>query len=107
MKLLHLVVITTLAATTSVFAQPATAPATKAYMDAMAKMQSSMPPPSGDPDVDFAKMMIPHHQGAIDMAKTELQYGKDPILKKMAQKIIKDQEKEVAEFNNWLKKKGK
>jgi len=44
---------------------------------------------SGNADKDFAAMMIPHHQGAIDAAKVELQYGKDPMLRKMAQKIIR------------------
>lgn len=45
----------------------------KGYTDAMSKMQGSMPKDqSGDPDKDFARMMIPHHQGAIDMAKVEI-----------------------------------
>lgn len=92
-------------------AMPATAqqlPASKGYMDAMSKMQSSMPKDQkGDPDADFARMMIPHHRGAMDMAKVELQYGKDPMLRKMAEKMIKDQEKEVADLEKWLKEKGK
>ena len=50
-------------------------------------------PMSGDPDVDFAHMMIPHHQGAIDMAQVELARGKDPQLREMAEDIIKAQEK--------------
>ena len=83
-------------------------PASKGYMDAMMKMQSSMPKDQkGDPDTDFARMMIPHHRGAMDMAKVEVQYGKDPMLKKMAEKMIKDQEKEVADLEKWLKEKGK
>jgi uncharacterized protein (DUF305 family) len=52
-------------------------------------------------------MMIPHHQGAIDMAKVEIQYGKDPDLRKMAEKMVKDQEKEIADLQKWLKDKGK
>ncbi len=83
-------------------------PASKGYMDSMMKMQSSMPKEQkGDPDTDFTMMMIPHHRGAIDMAKIEIQYGKDPMLKKMAEKMIQDQEKEVAELEKWLKDKGK
>ena len=49
-------------------------------------------------------MMIPHHQGAIDMAKVELQHGMDPELKAMAEKIIADQEREIAELKEWLSK---
>lgn len=92
-------------------AAPATAqqsPSSKGYMDAMSKMQASMPKDhKGDSDTDFARMMIPHHRGAMDMAKVEIQYGKDPMLRKMAEKMIKDQEKEVADLEKWLKEKGK
>ena len=74
----------------------------KAYMDAHQKMMGTMPKSaSGDADKDFASMMIPHHQGAIDMAKVELQYGKDPKLRAMAEKMIKDQEKEIADLKAW------
>ena len=61
---------------------------------------------SNDPDCDFARMMIPHHQGAIDMAKVVLQHGKDPETRKMAQEIIAAQEKEIALMKEWPKKKG-
>jgi len=65
----------------------------------MTSMQSM--PPTGAADKDFAMMMMPHHQGAIDMAKIELQYGKDKELRAMAEKIIKAQEKEIAEMKRW------
>lgn len=78
-------------------------PADQANMQAMQKMQNDMPKMgTGNPDRDFVTMMIPHHQGAIDMAKVELQYGADPTLKKLAAKIVEDQEKEIREMNDWL-----
>jgi uncharacterized protein (DUF305 family) len=66
-------------------------------MQAMDRMNSSMAAarPTGDPDRDFAAMMIPHHQGAIDMAKVELIYGRDPILRRLAQGIIVEQQQEI------------
>jgi uncharacterized protein (DUF305 family) len=56
---------------------------------------------SGDTDKDFVAMMAPHHQGAIDMAKVELQYGKDASLRKLAQGIVKAQEREIGEMRHW------
>jgi uncharacterized protein (DUF305 family) len=50
---------------------------------------------TGDPDRDFAAMMIPHHQGAIDMAKAELQFGRNPVLRRLAQGIIVEQQQEI------------
>ena len=52
--------------------------------------------PSGDVDRDFAEMMIPHHQGAIDMAEAELRHGKNEQLRRIAQEIIVDQQQEIA-----------
>src|SRR6266704_3592580 len=64
--------------------------------DATARMHAAMNVPfSGDADRDFARMMIPHHQGAIDMALAELRYGKDERLKRLAQEIIVDQQQEI------------
>jgi uncharacterized protein (DUF305 family) len=63
---------------------------------AMERMHKDMGiAPSGDPDRDFAAMMIPHHQGAVDMARVELQFGKDPVLRRLAQGIIVEQLQEI------------
>jgi uncharacterized protein (DUF305 family) len=79
-----------------------------AYMAAMSKMDAPMMQgiQASDPDVAFVKGMIPHHQGAIDMAKAELQYGDDETAKTWANQIIAAQEKEIAEMQEWLKAHG-
>jgi uncharacterized protein (DUF305 family) len=66
-------------------------------MGAMQRMDAGMMAAklSDDPDRDFAAMMIPHHQGAVDMAKLELLYGRDPILRRLAQGIIVEQQQEI------------
>ena len=76
--------------------------AMNAFMDVNHRMMTDMGMAmSGDPDKDFVAMMIPHHQGAIDMAKVELQYGKDSKLRAMAEAIVKAQEEEIAEMKAW------
>jgi len=59
-------------------------------------------PMAGNSDHDFAAMMIPHHQGAIDMAKVELLYGKDPVLRRIAQEIIVTQQQEIVVMRHQL-----
>ena len=59
---------------------------------------------TGDPDHDFAAMMIPHHQGAVDMAKAQLLYGKNPVLRRLAQEIIVTQGSEIAVMRSELDK---
>lgn len=74
------------------------------YSLAMDKMHKAMATAkqTGDADVDFVTGMIPHHQGAIDMAKIVLEKGKDPEIKKMAEGIVKAQESEIKLMNEWL-----
>ena len=76
----------------------------KAYTGAMDKMHPAMAAGvmAEDPDVAFVCGMIPHHQGAIDMARIELQYGKDSWAKEMAQKVIDAQTQEMADMRKWL-----
>jgi len=59
-------------------------------------MAGMMVAPSGNVDADFVTMMLPHHQGAIDMGVAELRYGKNEQLKRIAQEIIVDQQQEIA-----------
>ena len=58
---------------------------------------------SGNSDVDFVRLMLPHHQAALDMAKTQLMYGKDPQMRRLAQEIITDQQLEIELMQRWLK----
>jgi uncharacterized protein (DUF305 family) len=86
-----------------------TAPADKAHaalMAGMAAMNTNMDQgmTAKDIDVAFVCGMIPHHQGAIDMAKTELQYGDDPWVRQFAQQVIDAQSKEIAAMEDWLAK---
>ena len=83
--------------------------ASGAYMDAMKMMDDHMAKMqmTGEPGVDFALMMIPHHQSAIDMAKAYLASGEnDPELAKLSNDIIAAQETEIAFLRSWLEKKG-
>ena len=85
----------------------AASPSTAAYQAAMdAMMTNMMIPYSGNPDVDFVKGMIPHHQGAVDNARIVLQFGKDPEVLKFAQSVIDAQEAEIKWMTEWLAKNG-
>ena len=78
----------------------------QAMMAGMDKMQAEMDEgmKAADIDVAFICGMLPHHQGAIDMAKAELQYGDDPWARELAQKVIDAQEGEIAQMKEWLAK---
>jgi hypothetical protein len=75
-----------------------------ASMDKM-HMAMSAVARSGNSDIDFVRLMLPHHQAAIDMAKTQLLYGKDPQMRRLAQEIITDQQSEIELMERWLKQR--
>jgi hypothetical protein len=87
-------------------AGPAT-PAVAEYQTAHASMMRGMSVPyTGDPDVDFRVQMIPHHQGAIDMARVALRHANDPWTRQMAEGVIVEQQREIAEMQQWLVRRG-
>jgi uncharacterized protein (DUF305 family) len=82
--------------------------ATKDYEAAMSTMMTNMMVPySGNADVDFVTGMIPHHQGAVDMARIVLKHGSDPEVRKFAEGVIAAQEAEIAWMREWLAKQPK
>jgi uncharacterized protein (DUF305 family) len=72
-----------------------------AHNTMMAGMQGKDVAYSGDADLDFVTQMIPHHRGAIDMARVELKYGANAAAKKLADGIVKAQEAEIAQMTKW------
>ena len=80
-------------------ASPARAPM-MAAMDGMNQAMATVPM-TGDTDRDFVAMMVPHHEGAVAMARVELQTGRDPALRRLARAIVTAQDKEIAFMRAW------
>ncbi|VXC12399.1 putative exported protein [Burkholderia sp. 8Y] len=87
-------------------ASNANAPSNAAFEAADESMMSGMSGVqyTGNADRDFVAHMIPHHEGAVEMAKVELKYGKDTQLRKLAKDIVAAQEREIAFMKQWLSK---
>jgi uncharacterized protein (DUF305 family) len=82
-------------------------PSSMAFMAANDRMHQGMAIEfTGNADADFIRGMIPHHQGAVDMAKIVLEHGSDPEVRKLAEGIIAAQEAEIAWMQDWLARNG-
>lgn len=77
------------------------------YMEANDRMHAAMAIEfTGDTDVDFIRGMIPHHEGAVEMARIVLEHGEDPKVRELAEGIVAAQEAEIAWMKEWLAARG-
>lgn len=82
-------------------------PVIRDYQQANDRMHADMAIEfTGDADIDFLRGMVPHHQGAIDMARVVLKHGVDPAIRELAERIIAAQEGEIEMMNRWLAERG-
>lgn len=103
LSMLHVTALATMILSSPMSVNAEETASTKAYALAMSTMMDGMLiDPTGKPDLDFAKGMIPHHQGAIEMAEVELEFGKDPDIKKMAADVVAAQTGEIELLTKWL-----
>ncbi|WP_274620046.1 DUF305 domain-containing protein [Herbaspirillum sp. C7C2] len=95
-------------ATPPVFVASSAKPFSALNDDAMAVMDYGMQhaPMNGQPDHDFVSMMLPHHQGAVDMARAVLLYSQDPEIRNLALGIVAEQQNEIQVMQAWLKRHG-
>jgi len=82
--------------------------ASKAYLEVISTLQKNMPRTNtGDPDVDLARRIVPLHQSVIEMAELELQFGKDPELRNLAEEMVRVLGKQLSQTGVWLKMRNK